>query len=233
MALSKRDNSGTENSPSGDKSKDESPSYLPGTVEFSSPLENSVSLEAPRVRYVQQRSVLQEMSNPVPPPEIMQPVLPVNSINSMVSPPSDLLPPTEKTIAKTTSLLEEKVIPLLEERVVVDRHRRKVGEVIIRKEVETRMIEVPVRRERLIVEQINPEHKRLLEVDLGEMSGVNTAEERDSSIHPGMSGEFNSTEEAIQFLDAIALSISASSTNSSIQRIKVSVVLQDENLDEI
>jgi len=66
--------------------------------------------------------------------------------------------------------LEEEIIRLLGERLVVDRGKRKIGEVIVRKEIETRMIQVPVRREKLIVEQVSPERKQLAEINLGRRS---------------------------------------------------------------
>jgi len=73
----------------------------------------------------------------------------------------------ENPISKEVT--EEK-ISLLEERLIVDFIRRKVGEVVIRKEIETCLlqVEVPVRREKLIVEQVSPDYKRLAEIDLGQ-----------------------------------------------------------------
>ena len=64
----------------------------------------------------------------------------------------------------------EEKISLLEERLMVDFIRRKVGEIVIRKEIETCLlqVEVPVRREKLIVEQVSPGYKRLAEIDLGQ-----------------------------------------------------------------
>ena len=66
--------------------------------------------------------------------------------------------------------VSEEKISLLEERLIVDFVRRKVGEIVIRKEVETCLlqVEVPVRREKLIVEQVSPDYKRLAEIDLGQ-----------------------------------------------------------------
>jgi hypothetical protein len=51
-------------------------------------------------------------------------------------------------------------ISLLEEKLQVARRKEKVGEVVIRKQVETRMVNIPLRREKLIVERVgeNPEH---------------------------------------------------------------------------
>lgn len=64
--------------------------------------------------------------------------------------------------------LENTSVKLLQERLKINRSRRKVGEVIVRKVVETRMVQVPVRREKLVVEQVTPEHQALAEIDLGE-----------------------------------------------------------------
>lgn len=66
--------------------------------------------------------------------------------------------------------LAEETVRLLEERLIIDRQKRKVGEVIVRKAVETRMVEVPVRHETLIVEQISPERKQLASIDLNQGS---------------------------------------------------------------
>ncbi|MBL1178885.1 PRC-barrel domain-containing protein [Pantanalinema sp. GBBB05] len=66
----------------------------------------------------------------------------------------------------TTGIRDEMVIPLREERVIVDRKKRKAGEVVVRKEIETEIIEVPIQRERLIVEQIGDEPRTLAEIDL-------------------------------------------------------------------
>ena len=76
-------------------------------------------------------------------------------------------------------VLEEELIRLLGERVVVARSKRKIGEVIVRKEIETRMvqIQVPVRHEKLIVEQVSPERKQLAEIDLGQVvTGIDLSE---------------------------------------------------------
>lgn len=80
--------------------------------------------------------------------------------------------PLQATDVRTDA--REEVLQLLEERVVVDRSKRKVGEVIVRKEVETYMVQVPVRRERLIVEQVGAPNKQLASIDLsqGEISGL-------------------------------------------------------------
>ena len=67
-------------------------------------------------------------------------------------------------------VLSGEIIRLLGERVVIDRNKRKVGEVVVRKEIGIRTIqvEIPVRYEKLIVEQVSPEYKQLAEIDLGQ-----------------------------------------------------------------
>ena len=68
--------------------------------------------------------------------------------------------------------------------------QRKVGEVIVRKEIETRMvqIEVPVRYEKLIVEQVSPEHKQLAEIDLGQevVTGIELSESASQALEIDM-----------------------------------------------
>lgn len=106
-----------------------------------------------------------------------------------------------------SEIVAEKTISLLEEKLLVNRNKRKVGEVIVRKKIETRMVEVPVRREVLIVEQIGEENKQLAEIDIGkgEITGVELAHlsrERSDRI---IKAEFLSPGSASDFLKAIAL----------------------------
>ena len=108
-------------------------------------------------------------------------------------------------------VLEEEVIRLLAERVVVDRSKRKVGEVIVRKEIETRMVQVPVRREKLIVEQVSPEHKQLEEIELGQESTAGfelnetamSATNLDSKLT--VRGEFDSPKVSSLLLNALSM----------------------------
>lgn len=126
---------------------------------------------------------------------------------------------------------EEQIIRLIEERLFVESSKRKVGEVIVRKVIETRMVQVPVRREKLIVEQISPEHKQLAEIDLGqeEISGIELTEvERlevtrfDSGLT--VSGEFSSPKIASLLLNAIALE-----QNHGCKQVRVTISLEDES----
>lgn len=126
---------------------------------------------------------------------------------------------------------EEQIIRLIEERLFVESSKRKVGEVIVRKVIETRMVQVPVRREKLIVEQISPEHKQLAEIDLGqeEISGIELTEvERlevtrfDSGLT--VNGEFSSPKIASLLLNAIALE-----QNHGCKQVRVTIAVEDES----
>ena len=138
-------------------------------------------------------------------------------------------------------VLEEEMIRLLGERVVVERSKRKVGEVIVRKEIETRMVQVPVRRERLIVEQVSPERKQLAEIDLGqeEVTGIYLTEgelaaiDMPENINPDpktasldnqltVRGEFNSPKIASLLLNAIALE-----RRHGCKKVRVEIVVED------
>ncbi|MDZ8135874.1 MAG: DUF2382 domain-containing protein [Nostoc sp. DedQUE04] len=125
---------------------------------------------------------------------------------------------------------EEQIIRLIEERLVVESSKRKVGEVIVRKVIETRIVQVPVRREKLIVEQISPEHKQLAEIDLGqgEISSVDLTEvERLEVTHDNgltVSGEFSSPKIANLLLNAIALE-----RNNGCKQVRVTITVEDES----
>ncbi|MBD0267957.1 MAG: DUF2382 domain-containing protein [Cyanobacteria bacterium Co-bin8] len=60
-----------------------------------------------------------------------------------------------------------KGIQLVEERLVVNRKRNKVGEISVRKVIETEIVEVPIRREKLVIEKIGA-GEPLMEIGLGE-----------------------------------------------------------------
>ncbi len=126
---------------------------------------------------------------------------------------------------------EEKIIRLLEERLVVESNKHKIGEVIVRKEIETRMIQVPVRREKLIVEQVSPEHKQLAEIDLsdGGISALelNLGETLELTNFKGgltVSGEFSSPKIASLLLNAIALE-----KNHGCHQVQVVISVADES----
>lgn len=59
-------------------------------------------------------------------------------------------------------------VSLLEEKLQVARSKRKIGEVIIRRQVETRIVKIPIRREKLIIERVGENPEQLAEVVVGE-----------------------------------------------------------------
>lgn len=139
--------------------------------------------------------------------------------------------PVEPVNLEQVKVSEEQIIRLLEERLVVENSKRKIGEVIVRKVIETRMIQVPVRREKLIVEQISPEHKQLAEIDLGEeeISGVDLTEVERLKVTPfdsnlTVSGEFSSLKTASLLLNAIALE-----RNHGCKQVRVTISVEDES----
>jgi len=102
----------------------------------------------------------------------------LDNISAETTTDSEALEPiasVEKTIDKLGKLTNESetTIQLLEERLVVEMHRRKLGEVIVRKIVDIEMVEVPIRREKLVVEQISPDHRQLAVIDLDLDLGLN------------------------------------------------------------
>lgn len=121
-------------------------------------------------------------------------------------------------------VVEAEIIRLLGERLVVDSSKRKVGEVIVRKEIETRMVQVPVRHERLIIEQVSPEHKQLAEIDLGqgEISGLELNETGSLAADLTVRGEFNSPKIASLVLNAIALE-----RRHDCRKVRVEIVVEN------
>jgi len=132
--------------------------------------------------------------------------------------------------ASLSDVGEDQIIRLLEERLVINSSQRKVGDVIVRKEIETRMVQVPVRREKLIVEQVSPEYKQLAEIDLGqaEISGIELTEGEKpevASFDDGftVSGLFSSPKIASLLLNAIALE-----QKHGCKQVRVTIVVEDQ-----
>ena len=117
------------------------------------------------------------------------------------------------------------MVPLLEERLQVEYERRKVGEVIIRKKIETRMIQVPVRYEVLVIEQVSPEQKTLAEVDLSQ--GTFSDEVPAVAGKPTVSGEFKSAKTASAVIDAIAKTL-----RHQCKSIRIEIELDDSSLTQ-
>ncbi|MCP6761389.1 MAG: DUF2382 domain-containing protein [Fischerella sp. CENA71] len=128
---------------------------------------------------------------------------------------------------------EEEIIRLLSERLVVNRKKRKIGDVIVRKEIETRMVQVPVQYEKLVIEQVSPENKLLAEfaLDQEEISGVELSQVEKHEVNLidindhnlSVSGDFNSPKIASLLLNAIALE-----RNHGCQKVRVTIVVENE-----
>lgn len=120
---------------------------------------------------------------------------------------------------------EEILIPLLEEKLLVDRIKQRVGEVVVRKKVETRMIQVPVRWEKLIIEQIGSPNKQLAEINLGQgkTTGIELQKQL-ASYNEGyaVSAEFISPKAARDFLEAIALQ-----KQHGCSKVKIEIIVSD------
>ncbi|VXD20264.1 hypothetical protein PL8927_690029 [Planktothrix serta PCC 8927] len=90
---------------------------------------------------------------------------PLQSFSETDEPDSTLpLPSSENQ----PNVVDNLTILLKEERLIVERERRKVGEVIIRKEIETDFVQVPLRREKLVIEQVGKDDQTLAEIPLSE-----------------------------------------------------------------
>ena len=125
--------------------------------------------------------------------------------------------------------VQREEIKLLEERLVVNRGKRKVGEVIVRKEIETRMVEVPVRREKLIIERVGEAPERLAEIDLGEgeITGIELAEMANAKAGPTVSAEFTSVQKASKILSAIA-----SQPHHGCAKVRLEIFLENQQVQE-
>lgn len=137
----------------------------------------------------------------------------------------DIVPATVND-SDDTSL--EDIIHLLEERLVVKLKKRKIGEVIVRKEIHTKMVQVPVKWEKLIVEQVSPEHQQLAEIDLGHEE-IGTIEQNKPAItdKSTVTGEFTSPKTASLLLDAIA-----NRRHHGCKKIRVEIVMEDETMQK-
>lgn len=121
--------------------------------------------------------------------------------------------------------VEEKLVQLLAERLVVNTHKRKVGEVVVRKVIETDIIQVPVRREKLIVEQVSPEPQELAVIDLrgNNLEGVEL-----QSPQSVVKGEFHSLEAVRSLLDRLA-----QQPDHGCETIRLELVINRPNLQPI
>ena len=170
------------------------------------------------------------------------PVFETNNMQNEVQSGINLEPSQQQVV------LDEDIIRLLEERVVVERGKRKIGEVIVRKEVGTRMVQVPVRYEKLIIEEVGSEPRQLAEIDLSlapvsqddlpdtavtatktissdEQSATAITEDKNTSLNGELtvSGKFSSPKIASLILNAIAME-----RRHGCKQIRVEIVVEDE-----
>jgi hypothetical protein len=80
-------------------------------------------------------------------------------------------------VDSTSNILTQASFSLLEERLRIELTQRKIGEIVIRKEIETQLVQVqvPIRREKLIIEQVSPAYKLLAEIDLDQINHADDA----------------------------------------------------------
>jgi len=175
------------------------------SLEDSAPLESSAPLEGYSVFKPSAPSVTSAKPvPPVAPPMAQDSVLPHSypvasqigavpqpSVQNASVPPNQppMTPPSHpRPVSSPTQppadIEQETVIPLREERLIVEQKKQKIGEVIVRKEIETEIVEVPVHREKLIVEQVGNEPKQLAEIDLTdeELSNLSLAQRREAQL---------------------------------------------------
>jgi PRC-barrel domain/Domain of unknown function (DUF2382) len=119
---------------------------------------------------------------------------------------------------------QQEPIRLLEERLIVNRIKRKVGEVVVRKEIETRIIEIPIRREKLVIEQVSPDQKHLATVDLpSEISDAELVTFAQTTLDSIENNNFVSAEIAQRVLSHLL-----SQSGSAASRVKL--VFEDASL---
>ncbi|MEG4089203.1 DUF2382 domain-containing protein [Microcoleus sp. Pol12B4] len=144
---------------------------------------------------------------------------------------ADLTDPNLETDEDEENLdiVDQEVIRLLEERLVINRSKRKVGEVIVRKEIETRMVQVPIQWEKLIVEQVGDDPKVLAEIDLGEgnITGIDLTEIQSARQEPTVKAEFTSVQKASKILNSIA-----SQPRHGCVKVRLELVLEDKQLED-
>ena len=124
------------------------------------------------------------------------------------------------------SILDEATIRLLEERLTVDRTSTKVGEVVVRKVVETKMVEVPVRQEKLVIEQVTGDQtENLAEIDLSSevIQNVDQSANFVNSHHYNVQGEFMTPDAASEILKAISLQ-----KDHGCRAVKIELLVSDD-----
>ena len=107
--------------------------------------------------------------------------------------------------ATNSSNTEDYQIALWEEKLKIARHKQKVGEVIVRKHIEQKVVTIPIRREKLIVERVGKHPEQLTEVVLSEerVNGFGYSEVDSNSPLESNKSNFVSLKNAQQLLAAV------------------------------
>jgi hypothetical protein len=135
--------------------------------------------------------------------------------------------PLKSQIIDPSNILTSEIFYLLEERLMVDLTRHKIGEIVVRKEIDTQILqlEVPVRHEKLIVEQVSPEYKLLASIDLGRedvSNGTPAFVNNDRNSRDLVSSQVTSPAAAIDLLTELA-----QIAGDDVQTIRISIALKD------
>lgn len=123
-----------------------------------------------------------------------------------------------------TDVKESKQISLYEEKLAVTRQHKKVGEVIVRKKIETKMIQVPVRQEKLIIERIGENPEQLAEVVINEetVNGFSSSELQENQTIQTTKSNYLPLDTAQKLLEAIANLSSSSNAKVRLEIVSVS-----------
>lgn len=216
-------------------------------LEASAPLDAQMVVEQVETEPTEQRNNLLVQNSTLGMAAMSAPLVQNDLPEALIERTADSpeLPFTQPQQGLPTTISERETVRLLEERLIVDRKKRKIGDVVVRKVIETHIVEVPVRREKLIVEQISPEHKQLASIDLGEPDDLGESEKASfasfasaDSINTdavsleterAVSAEFLSVKEASQFLATIA----ASQPELGQQKVQLRIVVESAESQQV
>lgn len=123
---------------------------------------------------------------------------------------------------------EPLIIQLLAERLITTQQKQKVAEVVIRKEIKTHIVEVPVRQEKLIIEQVSPSYKKIADI-IPESNHFSPAQpdEISDARESLFLGRFLNAKTASEFLNTIA-----DVTQGELEQVEVTIRLKDGQLKD-
>ena len=121
-----------------------------------------------------------------------------------------------------------KNLQLLEEKVEVNRSKKKVGEVVVSKQVETKTVEVPVpvKQEKLVVEQIsNNGSQQLAEVEL--------AQEKITSVENQSAANYDEHIVVGEFISPSVARDALAAIHNGCSKIRLEVAVENPELQQI